>query len=65
MSFRSNLWPFILINKVTGVLLFLLPLTFSFIELKYSATVVCVIATFAAVHEGYLIRNMRVESKTI
>ena len=54
-----------LMNKVTGVLLFLLPLTFSFIELKYSAIVVCVIATFAAVHEGYLIRNMRVESKTI
>lgn len=44
-------------NKVTGVLLFILPLTLSFIDLKYSATVVCIIATFAAVQEGHFIRT--------
>ena len=44
-------------NKVTGVLLFVLPLTLSFIDLKYSATVVCIIATFAAVQEGHFIRT--------
>ncbi len=44
-------------NKVTGVLLFVLPLTLSFIDLKYSATVVCIIATFAAIQEGHLIRT--------
>ena len=44
-------------NKVTGMLLFVLPLTLSFIDLKYSATVVCIIATFAAVQEGHFIRT--------
>ena len=44
-------------NKVTGVLLFILPLTFSIVPLKYSALPVCAVATFAAVQEGYLIRR--------
>ena len=48
-----------IMNKVTGVLLFLLPLTFSFIDLRYSAMVVCIIATFAAVQEGHFIRTKR------
>ena len=42
-------------NKVTGFLLFLLPLTLSFVELKYSSIVVCSIATFAAIQEGFYI----------
>lgn len=36
-----------LMNKVTGILLFLLPLTLHFLELQYSAFPVCVTATFA------------------
>ena len=44
-------------NKITGVLLFILPLTLSFIDLRYSAVVVCVFATFAAVQEGHFIRT--------
>ena len=39
-------------NKITGLLLFLLPLTLSFVELKYSSIPVCSIATFAAIQEG-------------
>ena len=46
-------------NKATGVLLFLLPLTLSCIELKYSAVPVCAVATFAAVQEGYFVRTGR------
>ena len=49
-------------NKVTGALLFILPLTLSNIDLKYSAIVVCVVATVAAVQEGYYIRTDTVES---
>jgi CDP-diacylglycerol--glycerol-3-phosphate 3-phosphatidyltransferase len=44
-------------NKVTGVLLFILPLTFSIVPLKYSTIPVCAIATFAAVQEGHFIRT--------
>lgn len=43
-------------NKATGALLFLRPLTLSVIELKYSSVVVCLFATIAAVQEGYYIR---------
>lgn len=38
-------------NKITGLLLFLLPLTLSFVESKYSSIAVCSIATFAAIQE--------------
>lgn len=46
-----------IMNKVTGGLLFVFPLTLSFIDLRYSAAVVCVVATAAAIHEGYLIKT--------
>ena len=46
-------------NKVTGMLLFILPLTISFIDLKYSAAVICIIATFAAVQEGHFVRTKK------
>ena len=46
-----------IMNKITGLLLFLLPLTLSFIELNYSALVVCSVATIAAVQEGHFIRT--------
>lgn len=44
-------------NKVTGLFLFLLPLTLSFIDLKYSGAVASATATFAAIQEGHLIRT--------
>ncbi|MBQ6065876.1 MAG: CDP-alcohol phosphatidyltransferase family protein [Clostridia bacterium] len=51
--------PHTVMNKVAGLLLFALPLTVSWIELKYSAAVVCAVATFAAIQEGHLIRTGR------
>ena len=44
-----------MINKMTGGLLFIFPLTLTFIDLRYSASVVCMAATAAAIQEGYLI----------
>ena len=44
-----------IMNKVTGLLLFLLPLTLSFVELKYSSIAVCSIATFSAIQEAVYI----------
>jgi CDP-diacylglycerol--glycerol-3-phosphate 3-phosphatidyltransferase len=46
-----------LMNKVTGALLFALPLTVRLVELRVTAMIVCAIATIAAVQEGYLIRT--------
>ena len=48
-------------NKATGALLFLLPLTVSCIDLRYTAPFVCAVATFAALQEGHLIRTGRSE----
>lgn len=41
------------LNKVTGLLLFLLPMTMSFIELTYTLPFVCAVATATAIHEVY------------
>lgn len=48
-----------LMNKTTGALLFLFPLTLHFIDIKYSAVVVCAIATVSAIQEGYYIGTGR------
>lgn len=44
-----------IMNKVTGLLLFLLPLTISFVDLKYTAIVVCAVATVSAIQEGIFV----------
>lgn len=46
-----------LINKITGLLLFLIPLALQFIEIKYSFAVVCIVATIAAIQELCYIVN--------
>ena len=46
-----------MMNKLTGLLLFLLPLTLQVIDLEYSAVLIGAVATFAAVQEGHLIRT--------
>ena len=48
-------------NKITGALLFLLPLTVRFIDFRYGAAIVCVVAAVAAVQEGHYIRTGRSE----
>ena len=47
-------------NKVTGILLFLLPLTLQALELIYIGAAVCTVASFAAVQEGHYIRTGKV-----
>ena len=49
-------------NKLTGIAMFILPLTLSYIELKYSGIFVCALATVAAVHEWHYIRTGRSEN---
>ena len=46
-------------NKATGALLFLLPLTIPVAPLNYSEVIVCAAATFAAIQEGHFIRTGR------
>lgn len=44
-------------NKITGLLLFVLPLTLTVVDIRYSAIPACALATFAAVQEGHFIRT--------
>ncbi len=46
-------------NKLTGLLLFLFPLFMGF--LNHAAFLICAIATFAAIQEGYFIRMGKTE----
>ena len=55
ISEKQFISPHTVMNKITGLLLFLLPLTLSFAEIKYSFVAVCSIATFAAIQEGIYI----------
>ena len=48
-------------NKITGIALFLLPLTLPFVDIKYTAVLVCMLATFAAVQEGHFIRTKDID----
>lgn len=50
-------------RMVVGFSLFILPLTFGIVDLKYSTIVVCAVATFAAIQEGHLIRTESLVNK--
>lgn len=45
------------LNKVTGAVLFALPLTVPFVDLRYSGGVACGVATLAAIQEAHCIRT--------
>ena len=45
--------PHTLLNKITGLLLFFLPMTLGFFDLTYTLPIVCTVATVAAIHEVY------------
>ena len=45
--------PQTILNKVAGLLLFLLPVTISFVDLTYTVPIVCAVATVTAIHEWY------------
>ena len=45
------------INKVTGALVFILPFTLPIINIRYTAPLVCIVATVAAITESRTILN--------
>ena len=69
IKIRNIIWGYVLkkqfisthtvMNKITGFLLFALPLTLSFVEFEYSSTVVCSIATISAIQEGIYVLKGR------
>ena len=45
--------PHTVLNKIMGLLLFLLPVTIIFVDITYILTIVCTVATVAAMYEVY------------
>lgn len=52
-----------ILNKITGLLAFIFPLTLPFLEIRYTAPVVCTIAAIAAIQEGHYIRTNNIVYK--
>ena len=50
---KKLITPHTVLNKITGLLLFLLPVTISFVDLTYILPIVCTVATVAAIQEVY------------
>ena len=48
-----------LLNKMTGFLLFLFPLTLQLIPIQYTSMLLCLLATFAVIDENYKIKKVR------
>ena len=48
-----------LANKITGLALYFIPFLCHIIDVKYWAFAVCMLATYAAIHEGCVIRNKK------
>lgn len=69
IKIRNIIWGYVskkqflslhtIMNKVTGLFLFLLPLTISFVEWKYIVIAVCSVATLSAIQEGFYVRNLK------
>ena len=61
MKITAVIWRYILVqeftlkhtlpNKLTGFLLFLFPLSLPFVEINYSAGIVCIVAFLSSTHE--------------
>ena len=57
ISHKRLLSAHTVMNKLTGLCLFLLPVALRFTKLKYSSVIVCALATVAAVVEWYSIKT--------
>lgn len=47
------------LNKATGLALFLIPLSLTFVETTYSISAICVLASIAAIQEVYFIAKVQ------
>ena len=59
VCWKKLVLPHTTANKVSGLLLFLLPIAYRFVGLKYPAILICLVTSFAAIQEGHLIRRKR------
>lgn len=51
------------INKITGVLMFILPFTLTIINIRYTAGLVCIVATVAAIMESRTVIQNKIQDR--
>ena len=49
------------LNKITGFLLFIFPLTITFIDMKCGLVVVCIMATISTLQECYIVKGLDIK----
>lgn len=54
---QKIVFPHTVANRITGFMIFLIPLLLLYVKIEYMASIACVIATFAAIQEGHYIRT--------
>ena len=57
--YKKLMMPHTIANKITGLLLFIMPLLIAKLSLSYVSIPICAVATFAAIREGHLIRTSK------
>ncbi len=57
--YKKLVMPHTIANKITGFMLFIVPLIIKYVDLVILEIIICTVATFAAIQEGHFIRTKK------
>lgn len=58
--YKKLMLPHTILNKITGFVLFIIPLIMQWIDLEIVEILICVLATFSALQEGHCIKTRKI-----
>ena len=58
--YKKLVFPHTVANKITGFILFIIPLIIGITNLVTFEIIICIIATFSAIQEGHYIRTKKI-----
>lgn len=58
--YKRLVMPHTIANKITGFMLFAVPLIIRYVDVVILETIICTVATFVAIQEGYYIRTRKI-----
>ena len=57
--YQKIVMPHTIANKITGFILFIVPIIIKYVDLVILGIIICIVATFAAIQEGHYIRTKK------
>lgn len=57
--YKKIVMPHTIANKITGFILFIVPIIIKYVDLVILGIIICIVATFAAIQEGHYIRTKK------